>query len=133
MNAFAKNIAMLIIGRILLGVGIGFGNQAVPLYLSETAPPKYRGRFNQFFQLTTCLGIMVANIVNYFTEPIHPWGWRLSLGLATVPAALMGIGGIFLPETPNNLVEQGRKEEGRIILEKIRGTKNVDAEQKICY
>ncbi|KAL5729093.1 Sugar transport protein 14 [Ranunculus cassubicifolius] len=128
MNAFAKNIAMLIIGRILLGVGIGFGNQAVPLYLSETAPPKFRGRFNQFFQLTTCLGIMVANIVNYFTEPIHPWGWRLSLGLATVPAALMGIGGIFLPETPNSLVEQGRNEEGRIILEKIRGTKNVDAE-----
>ncbi|KAK9142098.1 hypothetical protein Syun_011498 [Stephania yunnanensis] len=127
-NAAAQNIAMLIIGRILLGVGIGFGNQAVPLYLSETAPPKIRGAVNQLFQLTTCLGIMVANLVNYFTEKLHPWGWRLSLGLAAVPAILMFIGGVFLPETPNSLVEQGRMEEGRRNLERIRGTKNVDAE-----
>ncbi|KAI7987884.1 Sugar transport protein 14 [Camellia lanceoleosa] len=127
-NAFAKNIAMLIIGRTLLGFGIGFGNQAVPLYLSEMAPPKVRGAVNQLFQLTTCLGILVANFINYGTEKIHPWGWRLSLGLATVPASLMFVGGLFLPETPNSLVEQGRLEEGRQVLEKVRGTKNVDAE-----
>lgn len=127
-NAFAKNIAMLIIGRTLLGFGIGFGNQAVPLYLSEMAPPKVRGAVNQLFQLTTCLGILVANFINYGTEKIHPWGWRLSLGLATVPATLMFVGGLFLPETPNSLVEQGRLEEGRQVLEKVRGTKNVDAE-----
>ncbi|CAL5438317.1 unnamed protein product [Camellia sinensis] len=127
-NAFARNIAMLIIGRMLLGFGIGFGNQAVPLYLSEMAPPKVRGAVNQLFQLTTCLGILVANFINYRTEKIHPWGWRLSLGLATVPATLMFVGGLFLPETPNSLVEQGRLEEGRQVLEKVRGTKNVDAE-----
>ncbi|GMQ06423.1 hypothetical protein CsSME_00051025 [Camellia sinensis var. sinensis] len=127
-NAFAKKIAVLIIGRTLLGFGIGFGNQAVPLYLSEMAPPKVRGAVNQLFQLTTCLGILVANFINYRTEKIHPWGWRLSLGLATVPATLMFVGGLFLPETPNSLVEQGRLEEGRQVLEKVRGTKNVDAE-----
>lgn len=102
--------------------------QAVPLYLSEMSPAKYRGAFNQLFQLTTCLGIMVANIINYFTAKLHPWGWRLSLGLAVVPALLMFIGGLFLPETPNSLVEQGRLEEGRTVLEKVRGTKKVDAE-----
>ncbi|KAL3813037.1 hypothetical protein ACJIZ3_014305 [Penstemon smallii] len=85
LNASAQNIAMLILGRILLGVGIGFGNQAVPLYLSEMAPAKIRGSVNQLFQLTT----------------------------STVPATLLFIGGIFLPETPNSLVEQGRLEEGR--------------------
>ncbi|GFS41236.1 sugar transporter 14 [Actinidia rufa] len=83
-NAFAKNIAMLIIGRVFLGFGIGFGNQAVPLYLSEMAPAKIRGAVNQLFQLTTCLGILVANFINYGTDKIHPWGWRLSLGLATL-------------------------------------------------
>lgn len=128
LNAAAVNIAMLIIGRIMLGVGIGFGNQAVPLYLSEMSPSRIRGAVNQLFQLTTCLGILIANVINYFTEKIHPWGWRLSLGLATVPAALMFFGGLCLPETPNSLVEQGKLEEGRKILEKIRGTKNVDAE-----
>ncbi|KAJ6810449.1 sugar transport protein 14 [Iris pallida] len=127
-NAAAKNIFMLIVGRILLGVGIGFGNQAVPLYLSEIAPPKIRGAVNQLFQLTTCLGILVADIINYFTEQLHPWGWRLSLGLATVPATFMFLGGIILPETPNSLVEQGKLEEARRTLERVRGTKNVDAE-----
>lgn len=128
LNAAAVNIFMLILGRILLGVGIGFGNQAVPLYLSEMAPAKVRGAVNQLFQLTTCLGILIANLVNYATEQLHPWGWRLSLGLATVPATVMFIGGIFCPETPNSLVEQGRVDEGRKVLEKIRGTSNVDAE-----
>ncbi|KAB5520413.1 hypothetical protein DKX38_024732 [Salix brachista] len=127
-NAFAMNVAMLIIGRLLLGVGIGFSNQAVPLYLSEMAPAKSRGRYNQLFQLTTCLGILVANLVNYGTEKIHPWGWRLSLGSATIPAILMGVGALFLPETPNSLVEQGKLEKGRKVLEKVRGTSNVDAE-----
>ncbi|KAJ4953552.1 hypothetical protein NE237_030384 [Protea cynaroides] len=127
-NACAINIAMLIIGRIFLGFGIGFGNQAVPLYLSETAPPKIRGMVNQLFQLTTCVGVLIANIINYFTAQIHPWGWRLSLGLAMVPAALMFIGGVFLPETPNSLVEQGKLDEARENLVKIRGTQNVDSE-----
>ncbi|KAG0485981.1 hypothetical protein HPP92_010060 [Vanilla planifolia] len=106
-NAAALNVAMLIIGRIFLGIGIGFGNQAVPLYLSEISPPKIRGAVNQLFQLTTCTGILVAEVINY-TEKIHPWGWRLSLGLATVPAILMFLGGLILPETPNSLVERGR-------------------------
>nr|GEV55137.1 sugar transport protein 14-like [Tanacetum cinerariifolium] len=119
MNAGAQNIAMLIIGRCLLG--------AVPLYLSEMAPAKIRGKVNQLFQLTTCLGIFIANFINNATEK-HSWGWRLSLGLAAVPATLMFVGGWFLPETPNSLVEQGRLEEGRRVLEKVRGTKNVEAE-----
>ncbi|KAK7398976.1 hypothetical protein VNO78_10150 [Psophocarpus tetragonolobus] len=128
LNASAKNITMLILGRILLGIGIGFGNQAVPLYLSEMSPAKVRGAVNQLFQLTTCLGILIANLVNYGTEKLHPWGWRLSLGLATVPAMIMFFGGLLCPETPNSLVERGRVEEGRKILERVRGTPNVDAE-----
>ncbi|XP_015954213.1 sugar transport protein 14 [Arachis duranensis] len=128
LNAAAQNIAMLIIGRVLLGGGIGFGNQAVPLYLSEMAPARNRGAVNQLFQFTTCFGILVANLINYFTDKIHPHGWRISLGLAAIPALLMLVGGIFCAETPNSLVEQGRFDEARKVLEKVRGTKNVDAE-----
>ncbi|XP_064963379.1 sugar transport protein 7-like [Musa acuminata AAA Group] len=128
LNAAAVNLAMLLLGRIMLGVGIGFGNQAVPLYLSEMAPAHLRGALNMMFQLATTLGIFSANMINYGTEKIKPWGWRLSLGLAAAPALLMTIGGLLLPETPNSLIEQGRAEKGRRVLEKIRGTSDVDAE-----
>ncbi|KAL4322303.1 hypothetical protein AHAS_Ahas14G0197000 [Arachis hypogaea] len=129
LNATAENIAMLIIGRVLLGGGIGFGNQAVPLYLSEMAPARNRGAVNRlFFQFTTCFGILVANLINYFTDEIHPHGWKISMGLAAIPALLMLVRGIFCAETPNSLVEQRRFEEARKVLEKVKGTKNVDAE-----
>ncbi|PKA65522.1 Sugar transport protein 7 [Apostasia shenzhenica] len=128
LNAAAQNLPMLLIGRILLGVGIGFGNQAVPLYLSEMAPAHLRGGLNMMFQLATTLGIFSANMINYGTEKIRPWGWRLSLGLAAAPAVLMTAGGLFLPETPNSLVERGFPDRGRDVLERIRGTGAVDAE-----
>lgn len=129
LNAAAQNLGMLIIGRIMLGVGIGFGNQAVPLYLSEMAPARLRGALNMMFQLTTTLGIFVANLVNYFTAQNLPhWGWRLSLGLAAVPATFMTVGGFFLPETPNSLIERGHHAQGMLVLQTIRGTQCVDAE-----
>lgn len=128
LNAAAQNLAMLILGRVMLGIGIGFGNQVVPLYLSEMAPTHIRGGLNMMFQLATTLGIFTANMINYGTQNLKPWGWRLSLGLAAVPALLMTIGGVLLPETPNSLIERGMREEGQKVLEKIRGTKNVAAE-----
>ncbi|KAJ0965875.1 hypothetical protein J5N97_027013 [Dioscorea zingiberensis] len=128
LNAAAQNLAMLLLGRIMLGVGIGFGNQAVPLYLSEMAPAHVRGALNMMFQLATTLGIFSANMINYGTGKINPWGWRLSLGLAAAPAFLMTIGGLLLPETPNSLIEQGLTEKGRQVLERIRGTHDVEAE-----
>ncbi|KAJ8753255.1 hypothetical protein K2173_017871 [Erythroxylum novogranatense] len=128
LNASAVNLAMLLLGRIMLGVGIGFGNQAVPVYLSEMAPTHLRGGLNMMFQLATTLGIFTANMVNYGTHKLQPWGWRLSLGLAAVPALLMTVGGLLLPETPNSLIERGLTEKGRKVLEQIRGTENVDAE-----
>ncbi|TYJ06562.1 hypothetical protein E1A91_A12G242300v1 [Gossypium mustelinum] len=85
-NGFAENVLMLIIGRVLLGFGIGFANQSVPIYLSEIAPFKYRGALNIMFQLSITIGILVANLLNYFTAKIEGgWGWRLSLGGAVVP------------------------------------------------
>ena len=101
--------------------------KAVPLYLSEVAPTHLRGGLNMMFQVATTFGIFIANMINFGTQKLN-WGWRLSLGLAAVPALLMTVGGILLPETPNSLIEQGKKEKGREILEKLRGTKDVDAE-----
>lgn len=55
-------------------------------------------------------------------------GWRLSLALAIVPAIILTLGGIFLPETPNSLLERGHDARARAILVKIRGTENVNNE-----
>ncbi|XVE71586.1 hypothetical protein DITRI_Ditri10aG0163400 [Diplodiscus trichospermus] len=128
LNTAAIIMAMLLLGRIMLGVGIGFGNQPVPLYLSEMAPTHLRGALNMLFQVATTLGIFTANMFNYGTQKHDPWGWRLSLGLAAVPAILMTMGGYLLPETPNSLIERGSKEKGRKVLVRIRGTDQVDAE-----
>uniref|UniRef100_A0A7N2KQM4 Major facilitator superfamily (MFS) profile domain-containing protein n=2 Tax=Quercus lobata TaxID=97700 RepID=A0A7N2KQM4_QUELO len=129
LNGAAVNIEMLIIGRLLLGVGVGFGNQAVPVYLSEMAPAKFRGALNIGFQMAVTIGILVANLINYGTARIKGgWGWRLSLGLAAVPAILMTIGSLFLPDTPNSILERGHTEKAKQMLRKIRGTDNVDEE-----
>ncbi|KAJ4956868.1 hypothetical protein NE237_013651 [Protea cynaroides] len=129
LNASAVNISMLIIGRILLGIGVGFANQSVPLYLSEMAPYKYRGGLSVCFQLMITIGVFFANLLNYFTSSIKGgWGWRVSLGGAAIPAAIIAIGSYFLPDTPNSLIERNMKEEALVKLRKIRGTDNVELE-----
>ncbi|KAM0886732.1 hypothetical protein ACQ4PT_029513 [Festuca glaucescens] len=127
-NGAAQNLAMLIVGRILLGCGVGFANQAVPLFLSEIAPTRIRGGLNILFQLNVTIGILFANLVNYGTSKIHPWGWRLSLSLAGIPAGLLTLGALFVTDTPNSLIERGRLDEGKAVLRKIRGTDNVEPE-----
>jgi sugar porter (SP) family MFS transporter len=127
-NGAAQNLAMLIIGRILLGCGVGFANQAVPLFLSEIAPTRIRGGLNILFQLNVTIGILFANLVNYGTSKIHPWGWRLSLSLAGIPAVMLTLGAFFVVDTPNSLIERGRLDEGKAVLKKIRGTDNVEPE-----
>lgn len=75
------HIAMLILGRIMVGVGVGFANQSVPVYLSEMAPAKMRGALNIGFQMAITIGILVANLVNYATAPMKGGiGWRVSVG-----------------------------------------------------
>ncbi|KAL2508880.1 Sugar transport protein 13 [Forsythia ovata] len=128
-NAAAQDLAMLITGRILLGCGVGFANQAVPLFLSEIAPTRIRGGLNILFQLNITIGILFANLVNYGTAKIKGgWGWRVSLGLAGIPAALLTLGAIFVVDTPNSLIERGHLDEGKSVLRKIRGTDNIEPE-----
>ncbi|KAL2253235.1 sugar carrier protein C [Sesamum indicum] len=128
-NGFAKAVWMLIVGRIFLGFGIGFANQSVPLYLSEMAPYKYRGALNIGFQLSITVGILAANVLNYgFAKIKGGWGWRLSLGGAMVPALIITVGSLILPETPNSMIERGNQEEARTKLKRIRGVADVDEE-----
>uniref|UniRef100_N1R5B3 Sugar transport protein 5 n=1 Tax=Aegilops tauschii TaxID=37682 RepID=N1R5B3_AEGTA len=120
-NAAAVNIAMLIVGRMLLGFGIGFTNQAAPVYLAETAPAKWRGAFTTGFQLFLGIGNLAANLTNYGAARIPRWGWRLSLGLAAVPAAVIFVGALLIPDTPSSLIVRGRVEQARAALRRTAG------------
>ncbi|TQD77675.1 hypothetical protein C1H46_036776 [Malus baccata] len=128
-NAAAKNLAMLIIGRLLLGCGVGFANQAVPLFLSEIAPTRIRGALNLLFQLMVTIGILVAQLINYGTAKIKGgYGWRISLGLAGIPSLLLTLGAVIVTDTPNSLIQRGKLEQGKKVLKRIRGIENVDPE-----
>lgn len=79
------------------------------------------------FQMMITIGILIANLINYGTSK-HENGWRISLGLGAVPAFLLCLGSFFLGDTPNSLIERGQHENAKTMLQKIRGTKNVDEE-----
>ncbi|OEL14617.1 Sugar transport protein 10 [Dichanthelium oligosanthes] len=129
LNAAAQDVAMLIVGRILLGIGVGFAGLSIPIYLSEMAPHRLRGTLNIGLQLMITVGIFSANLVNYGVAKIRGgWGWRLSLGLAAVPAGIITVGSLFLPDTPNSLINRGYHEQARQVLSRIRGTDDIEDE-----
>ncbi|XP_022863742.1 hexose carrier protein HEX6-like [Olea europaea var. sylvestris] len=124
------NIYMLLLGRVLLGIGLGYTNQAIPLYLSEMALSKYRGAFNTGFQICLNIGFILATFINYCAVKIGGgWGWRISLAMAAAPAAILTIGAFFLPETPNSLIEhENDHEKAKRMLQRIRGVDDVQVE-----
>ncbi|KAL3694765.1 hypothetical protein R1sor_008416 [Riccia sorocarpa] len=128
LNGAAVSLTMLIIGRVFLGIGVGLTMQAAPVYIAEIAPYQHRGALVNGFQFAITVGLFLSSLTNYFTDKIHPWGWRLSLGLGAAPALVITLGAILLPDSPTSYIDRGQVEKGRKVLEKIRGLKNVDVE-----
>ncbi|KAK8957993.1 Hexose carrier protein HEX6 [Platanthera zijinensis] len=126
----AINFYMLIFSRILLGFGVGFTNQSISLYLSEMAPAKYRGAIFNFHDICLTGAILSANLVNYGSQKIPAgWGWRISLGVAALPAAFLAVGSLFIPETPTSLIQRGFDvHQVSRLLQRIRGTADVGEE-----
>lgn len=126
--ASASSPTVLIIGRIIVGLGIGLSSGTVPVYISEVSPPAARGWTVSIFQLAITVGILLAYVVDYAFAAIQ--GWRWMLGLAVVPAAIFAIGMILLPESPRWLVKNGHREAARKVLGRIRTAAGADAELK---
>ncbi|CAJ1948456.1 unnamed protein product [Sphenostylis stenocarpa] len=112
---------------LLLGFGVGYYNQSVPVYLSEMAPTTIRGALNIGFQMMITIGILIANLINYGTSKLE-YGWRVSLGIGAVPVIMLCAGSLFLGDPPNSLLERGKEEEAKKMLQRIRGTENVEEE-----
>jgi MFS transporter, SP family, sugar:H+ symporter len=97
------------------------------MYLSEKAPAKIRGALNMTFQMMITIGVLGANLINYWTTNLDI-GWRISLGIVAIPALMFCIGCHFLCDTPSSMIERGKNEEAKKMLQKIRGIDNVDEE-----
>ncbi|XP_045605756.1 proton myo-inositol cotransporter isoform X2 [Procambarus clarkii] len=115
----AQEKIMLLIGRIIVGIGIGFASMSVPVYLSESSPVELRGRMTVTNTLFITGGQTVASIICGAFSTVTE-GWRYMLGLAGLPAVMQLVGFSFLPESPRWLVAQGRIREARDVLRKIR-------------
>lgn len=125
-TALAPAIAWLVSGRVIVGIAIGVASFTTPLYISEISPVSMRGRFVSFNQIALTSGIVIAYLVDYALSGMR--GWRWMFGLAAVPSALLGIGMVFMPESPRWLVSHGLVDKGRSVLQHIRGTSAVDDE-----
>ena len=124
--ALAPNAAFLVGARIVLGLAVGLASVIVPLYIAEMAPPDIRGLLVALNQLMITVGILVSYLVNYAFSPSH--NWRMMLGLAVVPALVLFVGMLFLPESPRWLVSQNLTDRARGVLGRIRGGSGVEEE-----
>jgi SP family galactose:H+ symporter-like MFS transporter len=122
----ANSANTLIVGRIIVGLGIGLSSGTVPVYISEVSPANARGWQVSLFQLAITVGILLAYVVDYAFAKIE--GWRWMFGLAVVPAAIFALGMIYLPESPRWLAMKGHRDKAREVLVRIRGTSDVEAE-----
>lgn len=119
--AFAWDVGSLIVFRFLGGLGIGISTVAAPLYISEIAPPAYRGRLAGMFQFNIVFGIIVAFASNYLLGGIGEHAWRWMLGVAAFPSLAYTLLCLFIPESPRWLLSRkGDREAGVRVLQLIR-------------
>lgn len=126
--AAAPSLTMLVVGRAIVGLGIGLACTTVPVYISEVSPAKARGWQVSLFQLAITIGILGAYLVDYGYAESEAWRWML--GLAAVPGVILGLGMLFMPESPRWLAEHGQSETAHRVLSRIRGTPDVRAEME---
>ncbi|MGB2960194.1 MAG: sugar porter family MFS transporter [Bacteroidota bacterium] len=139
LSTIPQSFGMLIPARIIGGIGVGMASVLAPMYISEFAPPRLRGRLVAFYQLSIVVGILVAYFSNWsllgFAESngaafggsdILHWVlvaevWRGMFGAEMLPAALFFLLLFFVPESPRWLVEDGKEEKAFGILARVSG------------
>jgi sugar porter (SP) family MFS transporter len=117
LQALAPDVSLLVIGRLVVGVGVGVAAVAAPLYGSELAPAAHRGRFVSAYQLAITIGIFLAYLVNAGLAASDSWRWML--GISVVPGILLVLVGALGVESPRWLVKANRRDEARAVLGKV--------------
>jgi len=128
--AFAPSYGILVFGRVIVGIAIGFASDAGPLYISECAPPSLRGSLTTLFNIAVVAGQVFASIICGLFSFLEPtYNWRLMLGFGAVPALIQIVGFSVLPLSPTWLVIKGRTDEAERVLRMIRPENPVDPDK----
>ncbi|KAM0865998.1 hypothetical protein ACQ4PT_042888 [Festuca glaucescens] len=127
---FAVNYAMLMLGRFVAGIGVGYAVVIAPVYTAEISPASARGFLASFPEVFINLGILLGYVSNYaFARmPVH-LGWRFMLGIGAAPSLLLALLVSGMPESPRWLVMKGRLADAMVVLEKITDSPEEAAER----
>jgi sugar porter (SP) family MFS transporter len=116
--SYSPNLAVLVVARVLLGLAIGIASMIVPVYIAEIAPPRVRGALVSLQQFMITVGIMVSYLVSYAFSGSGAWRWMLGVGM--IPAAILFVGMLPLPESPRWLLAKDRRQDALGVLHRIR-------------
>jgi MFS transporter, SP family, arabinose:H+ symporter len=105
-SGLAPNVATFIAARVIGGLGIGISTVVAPMYISEIAPPKHRGRLAGMFQFNIVFGILIAFVSNALLAGLGENAWRWMLGVAAFPSLLYAAFCFALPESPRWLLSR---------------------------
>lgn len=113
-SALARDVTVFIIARVIGGLGIGISTVVAPMYISEIAPPKHRGRLAGMFQFNIVFGILVAFVSNALLAGTGENAWRWMLGVAAFPSLIYAAFCFGLPESPRWLLSRKGDRAGAI-------------------
>jgi SP family arabinose:H+ symporter-like MFS transporter len=128
-SAVATDVWSFAFARFLGGVGIGVSTVAAPLYISEIAPPTWRGRLTGMFQFNIVFGILVAFLSNYLLQSLGTNAWRWMLGVMAIPSLLYTLACLLIPESPRWLLT--RKDDRQAGLAVLRLIEPAATEQEL--
>ena len=112
----AYSVAQFAIGRFVVGLGVGSAAMICPLYISELAPAKYRGRMVAFNNMSVTFGQLFASALGAAFAHVKGEGWRATVGIGALPAMLLAGLLITCPESPRQLVAHGKLEQAEMVL-----------------
>jgi sugar porter (SP) family MFS transporter len=119
-SAYAWGIWSFSLSRFIGGLGIGISTVVAPLYISEIAPPAYRGRLAGMFQFNIVFGIVIAFASNFFLQGVGENAWRWMLGVAAFPSIVYTLMCFGIPESPRWLLtRKGDMDKGVAVLRRI--------------
>jgi sugar porter (SP) family MFS transporter len=126
-TALAPEVISFMAFRFIGGLGVGISTVAAPMFISEIAPPKYRGRLTGMFQFNIVFGILMAFLSNSLIRGTGVNDWRWMLGVMAFPALIYALFCLLLPESPRWLIVHNKNLQGGMdILKKI----NPDLDQE---